>query len=263
MKKIILCISLIIILVSCSSVLLTGRKQLNLVSDTEISSMSLQSYNEFMSTATVSKDTKDAALLKKVGDRLTAAVATYYRQIGRESELSKYNWQYTLVTSNEVNAFCLPGGQIVFYEGILPYTQNEAGIATVMGHEIAHALAKHSSERVSQQMLLSYGSELTNALTQNKSAVTQNAISTLYGLGAQVGVSLPFSRTQEYEADELGLIFMAMAGYDPNEAVNFWQRMAQSKSGSTIELLSTHPNDANRIAKIREQLPEALKYYKP
>jgi predicted Zn-dependent protease len=156
----------------------------------------------------------------------------------------------------------MPGGKVVVFEGILPITKNEVGLAVVLGHEIAHAIAKHSNERMSQQMALQYGASITNALLTDKPAQTRSTINTIYGIGAQYGVMLPYSRKHEYEADQLGLIFLAMAGYDPNEAITFWERMAANSQGAPMEFMSTHPSDANRIAKLREFLPEALKYYK-
>ncbi len=262
MKKALLLIVVACVIAACSSVLLTGRKQLLLVSDSEVLTLSAASYKEFIASAPLSKDKTNTALVKKVGKNISSAVESYLRANGMQAEIANYAWEFSLVQSSDVNAFCMPGGKVVFYEGILPMTKNEVGIAVVMGHEVAHAVAKHSGEQLSQQMLIQYGASLTDALASNKSTVVRTGINTLYGLGTQVGVSLPFSRTHEYEADQLGLIFMAMAGYDPSEAVGFWQRMAAAGSGASIELLSTHPSDENRIAKIKSLLPEALKYYK-
>ena len=262
MKKIVFLTVLACIIVACSSVLLTGRRQLLLVPDADVLALSYQSYKEFLDTAPLSKNTTNTALVKKVGKNISTAVENYLRANGMEAEVTNYAWEFSLVQGAEVNAFCMPGGKVVFYEGILPLTQTEAGIAVVMGHEVAHAVAKHSSEQISQQMLLEYGAAITDALTANKSEVVRGSINTLYGIGAQVGVALPFSRTHEYESDRLGLIFMAMAGYDPAEAVGFWERMAAAKTGAPLEFLSTHPSDANRIAKIKELLPEAMQYYK-
>jgi predicted Zn-dependent protease len=162
-----------------------------------------------------------------------------------------------------MNAFCMPGGKVVVFEGILPVTRNEVGLAVVLGHEIAHAVAKHSNERMSQQMLVQYGASLTDMLTSKKSDVTRSTISTVYGLGTQGFYILPYSRLNELEADHLGLIFLAMAGYDPNEAITFWTRMAASSTNSKpIVFMSTHPSDENRIAQLKAFLPEAMKYYK-
>ncbi len=262
MKKIVLFTILALVLSSCSSVLITGRKQLLLVSDSEILAMSAQSYKQFIDSVPASKDVINTKLLKKVGVNISGAVVNYLNSNKMESEVSNLKWEFNLVKDTTVNAFCMPGGKVVFYEGILPMTLNEAGMAVVMGHEIAHAVAKHSNERLSQQLLLQYGGALTDVLLSNKSQATRIGINTLYGIGAQVGVMLPYSRKHEYEADRLGLIFMAMAGYDPNQAIEFWQRMAANGSGSVVEFMSTHPTDAKRIAKMKEVLPEALLYYK-
>lgn len=260
-RNLILALAVAIGVAACTSVALTGRKQLLLVPDSEVLAMSAQSYTDFIKTAPLSTDKTSNELVKRVGSRIAAAVNAYMKGIGRESEVANYAWEYNLVQSDDVNAFCMPGGKIVVYTGILPVTQNENGLAVVLGHEIAHAVARHSSEQMSQQILLQTGGSVLGGLIGKASQGTQNVIGTLYGLGGQVG-TLKFSRSHEYEADHLGLIFMAMAGYDPNGAVTFWQRMAQQSNGAPIELLSTHPSDANRIAEIQKYLPEALKYYK-
>lgn len=262
MKKLGIIVLLATILVSCSTVLLSGRKQLLLVSDSEVLSMSAQSYKQFVDSVPASTNKTQTALVKKVGKNISIAVESYLKTNGLESEIANFGWEFLLVKDTSVNAFCMPGGKVVFFEGILPMTKTEAGMAVVMGHEIAHAVAKHSNERLSQQMLAQYGAAITDALLANKSDLTRSSINTLYGLGAQYGVILPYSRKQEYEADRLGLIFMAMAGYNPNEAIAFWERMSANSSGSVVEFMSTHPSDANRIAKMKANLPEALKYYK-
>ncbi len=248
-------------LVSCSSVLITGRKQLNFVPEREILSMSSQSYKEFIASAPLSTDKTNTALVKKIGSNIASAVEIYLRNNGLASEIANLSWEFNLVKDTSKNAFCMPGGKVVVFEGILPIAKNEDGLAVVMGHEIAHAIAKHSNERLSQQMLAQFGAELTNILLSNKSEATRVGINTLYGIGVEMGVMLPYSRKQEYEADRLGLIFLAMAGYNPQESVAFWQRMAAASSGSNIEFLSTHPSDQNRIKKLQEFIPEAMKYY--
>ena len=265
MKKIVPLLLLTVFIAACSSVMLTGRRQLNLVSDTEVNQMSFQSYKEFIDKAPLSTDKTNTAMVKRVGSRIAAAVESYMKTNGYEKDIQNFAWEYNLVKDKQVNAFCMPGGKVVVYDGILPITQTETGLAVVLGHEVAHAVARHSSERLSQQMALQYGGALTGILTSGKSQAVQQTIGVLYGLGAQVGVLLPYSRTQELEADQLGLIFMAMAGYDPNQAVPFWQRMSTNsgKSAETSDFLSTHPNDAKRISKIQQNLPGALKYYRP
>lgn len=261
MKKSIVFFLLIVLLTSCSKVLITGRKQLLLIPDSEILAMSSESYRQYLDSVPLSTDKTNTALVKKVGKNISTAVENYLRANGLASEITNFSWEFNLVKDPSKNAFCMPGGKVVVYEGILPVTKTEAGLAVVMGHEIAHAVAKHSSERLSQEMLAQFGSQLTDLLITNKSAVTKAGIDALYGLGVQVGVLLPYSRKQEYEADRLGLIFLAMAGYDPNEAISFWERMS-AESTNTIEFLSTHPSDAKRLAKMKEYLPEAMKYYK-
>lgn len=261
MKKSIVFFLLIVLLTSCSKVLITGRKQLLLIPDSEILAMSSESYRQYLDSAPLSTDKTNTALVKKVGKNISTAVENYLRANGLASEIVNFSWEFNLVKDPSKNAFCMPGGKVVVYEGILPVTKTEAGLAVVMGHEIAHAVAKHSSERLSQEMLAQFGAQLTDLLITNKSEVTRAGINALYGLGMQVGVLLPYSRKQEYEADRLGLIFLAMAGYDPNEAISFWERMS-AESTNTIEFLSTHPSDAKRLAKMKEYLPEAMKYYK-
>ena len=261
MKKSIVFFLLIVLLTSCSKVLITGRKQLLLIPDSEILAMSSESYRQYLDSAPLSTDKTNTALVKKVGKNISTAVENYLRANGLASEIVNFSWEFNLVKDPSKNAFCMPGGKVVVYEGILPVTKTEAGLAVVMGHEIAHAVAKHSSERLSQEMLAQFGAQLTDLLITNKSEVTRAGINALYGLGMQVGVILPYSRKQEYEADRLGLIFLAMAGYDPNEAISFWERMS-AESTNTIEFLSTHPSDAKRLVKMKEYLPEAMKYYK-
>ncbi len=258
----ILGIATCLLLTACGSVPITGRRQILLVSDSEVLNLSLQQYNDFKKTAPVSTDKANTALVEKVGKRIAAAVETYMTQAGMSSELQGYSWEFNLIKSTDVNAFCMPGGKIVVYEGILPVTQNETCLAVVLGHEVAHAVAKHANERMSQELLTQYGGAALGSVLSGSSTATQNIAGALYGIGSQYGVTLPHSRKQELEADKLGLIFMAMAGYDPNQAVGFWQRMSQSSGQKVAEFMSTHPSDETRIAKVKEDLPEALKYYK-
>lgn len=254
---------LLVLLSSCSSVPLTGRKQVLLVSDQEVLNLSLQEYGEFMKSAPKSTDKANTAQVQKVGRNIANAVEAYLKANGMESMISEYAWEFNLVKSNEVNAFCMPGGKIVVYEGILPITQDETGLAVVLGHEVAHAVAKHANERMSQQMLQQYGGAALGAALSGSSSTVQTVANSVYGLGAEYGVMLPYSRKQELEADELGLIFMAMAGYNPQEAEGFWTRMSQKAGGAGVaEFQSTHPSDETRIKKIRAALPNAMKYYK-
>ena len=245
----------------CSTVPITGRSQLNLISSSEMNSMSFQEYDTFLNENKLSTNQTETAMVKRVGERIQKAVETYFAQKNLSSQLDGYQWEFNLVESPEVNAWCMPGGKVVVYTGILPITKDETGLAVVMGHEIAHAVAQHGNERMSQQMLQQLGGVALSVALKNEPETTQSIFSTAYGVGTEVGVMLPFSRTHETEADHLGLIFMAMAGYDPNYAVDFWQRMAAQGGSSVPEFLSTHPSDETRIADIKNELPEALKYY--
>ena len=255
---------LIILLAACSTVPLTGRRQLDLVPSDQIMAMSADQYQKFMDEHEVITGTAESRMVKRVGERISKAVETYLAEQNRTDLLAGYNWEFNLVKDSSVNAWAMPGGKVVVYTGILPVAKNENGLATVMGHEIAHAVARHGNERMSQALLTQLGGvALGVALSENPSQ-TNNLFMAAYGIGAQVGILLPYSRLQESEADHLGLIFMAMAGYDPREAVDFWQRMAaQDKGGAPPEFLSTHPANETRINQIKQYLPEAMKYYRP
>ena len=251
------------LLAGCNSVAVTGRKQLLLVSDAEVLSLSQQSYSKYMTSAKKSTKTSQVQLVQTVGRRIANAVETYLKQNGMQEELRNYAWEFNLVQDDTPNAFCMPGGKIVVYEGILPYTQNAEGLAIVLGHEVAHAVARHSAEQMSRQLVVNYGGQALSGLMQNQSAASQVLAQQVFGLGAKYGVTLPHSRQNETEADRIGLIFAAMAGYNPQAAIAFWQRMAAGAGGSTPQFLSTHPSDATRIAHLKKIMPEALKYYKP
>lgn len=251
------------LLASCSQVPITGRSQFNIVSDESISSLSFQQYQSFLEKATLSSDAENTALVKRVGHRIQSAVELYMRQNLMSAQLSGYQWEFNLVENDQINAWALPGGKVVVYSGILPITRDEAGLAVVIGHEVAHVIARHGNERMSQGLMVQMGGiALSTALSTSPEA-TRGLWEQVFGLGTQVGVMLPFSRLHEIEADRLGLVFMAMAGYDPHHAVSLWQRMAAQKTGETPEFLSTHPSDESRIQKIREAIPEALQYYRP
>jgi predicted Zn-dependent protease len=226
-------------------------------------SMSTQQYGDFLKGNKVSADAAQIQLVKKVGQKIQSAVEQYFRQNNLSDQLAGYNWEFNLVESKEVNAWCMPGGKVVVYTGILPVTKNETGLAVVLGHEISHAVAEHGSERMSQGLLAQLGGMALSEALSSKPEATKQLWMSVFGMGAQYGALLPFGRTQESEADHLGLIFMSMAGYDPNEALIFWQRMAAQKQGSEAppEFMSTHPSDETRIGQIKEELPEALKYY--
>jgi predicted Zn-dependent protease len=259
-KKSVLLLLIVTMFYACGSVPITGRQQLMLVSEQEMLTLSLQEYDNYIKTAKKSTDKNATALVVKVGTKIAQAVEAYYKATGMESLLGGYSWEFNLIEDPQVNAFCMPGGKIVVYTGILPYTQDETGLAVVLGHEVGHAIAKHANERISQQMAIQMGGSAVGAMLEKKSSTLQTLGSVVYGLGTQVGVMLPFSRKQELEADHLGLVLMAIAGYPPEAAIPFWQRMSQ-QGGSTIEFLSTHPSDNTRITEIRKEIPEALKYY--
>ncbi len=261
-QKYLLWLFLLLFAAACSTVAITGRKQLDLVSDSEILKMSFREYDDFLKTHQLSNDKKNARLVKKVGGKIAAAVEKYLRGKGRYNLVKDYKWEFNLVEDNAVNAWCMPGGKVVVYTGILPYTKNENGLAVVLGHEIAHAIARHGAERMSQELLRNVGGIALAVALNDKSPETRAAWMLAYGIGTQVGIMLPYSRLHESEADHLGLIFMAMAGYDPRGAVTFWERMAQSGGQKPPEFLSTHPSDRTRINNIKKLLPEALKYYK-
>ncbi len=247
----------------CSTVPITGRSQLNLIPASEINALSFQQYDEFLKTNKLSTDAEKTAMVKRVGVNIQRAVESYFAQHNLSKELQGYSWDFNLIESPEVNAWCMPGGKVVVYTGILPITQDETGLAVVMGHEIAHAIAQHGNERMSQGLLQQLGGVALSVALKDEPALTQNLFMAAYGVGTTVGVMLPFSRKHESEADRLGLIFMSMAGYNPNAAVDFWTRMSAMKGGAQpLEFLSTHPSDATRIADIKKHLPEALKYYK-
>ena len=242
----------------------TGRKVRLWVSDEQVMSLSSEEYSSYMKTAKVSTNTTNTEMVKRVGQRLANAVQTYLAKNNQTDAIKDYQWEFNLVQDNSANAFCMPGGKIVVYEGLLPITQDESSLAIVLGHEIAHAVAKHSAEQLSTQVKQQMGKKLLSAalsvagVSNMTSLLTQGAFS----LGSKLG-SLKYSRDNESEADYMGLVFAALAGYDPSVAVTFWQRMAANSSSSKLAFLSDHPSDAKRIANIQQWLPEAKKYYTP
>ncbi len=250
---------------SCTRNAITGRNQLQLLPETELQTMAKTEYQSFLTQNKVVKTTisKDAEMVIRVGTRIAKAITDFYTSENKGSILQGYQWEFNLVDAKEVNAWCMPGGKVVVYTGILPVTQNEAGLAVVMGHEIAHAIAQHGNERMSQEMLAQGLGAVGSVLTSGNPTVN-NIFNSIYAPGAQIGVLLPNSRKQELEADKFGLIFAAMAGYNPNEAVPFWERMAKLSGGQKPpEFLSTHPSDETRIQKVKVYAEEAMKYYKP
>ena len=250
------------ILQACSIVPFTGRKQLSLVPESQMIAMSLTAYSDFLKANTISRDQSASSMVNTVGKDLATAVTSYFVQNNLADRIEGYKWEFNLVEDKTPNAWCMPGGKVVVYSGILPYTQDKNGLAVVISHEIAHAIARHGNERMSQTLVAQFGSIALNELISEKPEETKTIFNTAYGLGSQLGVMLPFSREHELEADRLGLIFMAMAGYDPGSAVKFWERMGKSGGASPPEFLSTHPSDSRRISRIKAALPEAMKYYR-
>jgi predicted Zn-dependent protease len=255
---------LLVVLAGCSEIGITGRKQFNLIPDSIINSMSLQQYGQFISENKVSVDAEKTAMVKRVGSKIVQAVAEYSEKNLPADPFAGYQWEFNLVEDPNVNAFAMPGGKVVVYTGLLPVTRSEAGLAVVVGHEIAHVFARHGSERMTQGLLVQMGGIAISEALKQKPDATKNLFMTSYGMGTQIGILLPYSRLHENEADRLGLIFMAMAGYDPQEAVTFWQRMVEQSKGKSKppEILSTHPANATRIRNIQDLIPEAMGYYK-
>ena len=254
-------------LVSCGTtktVPITGRTQSLMVSDEQVLSLSFQQYSEYMQSAKPSTNSTNTAMVKRVGQRIATAVETFLTNNGMAEDVKTYAWEFNLVQDNQVNAWCMPGGKIVVYEGLLPVTQDEASLAIVMGHEIAHAVARHSAERLSNAYKEQYGAAALGALLQGAgvSSGWQQLASLVHQYGGALLTS-GFSRKQESEADHIGLIFAAMAGYDPQVAVTFWQRMSSATGGGSNSLFADHPSDATRIQQIQGWLPEAKRYYKP
>lgn len=248
-------------MVSCKRNPITGRSQLSLVSESQVQSMALTQYKSFLTeNKVVPVSNNNSEMVKRVGTRIAAAINKYYQTQGLGSTLEGYNWEFNLVESKEVNAWCMPGGKVVVYTGLLPITQNETALAIVLGHEITHAVAGHGRERMSQQ-LLAQGIQVAGNVALGTNSQAVGIFNQVYAPASQVGVLLPYARKDEYEADHYGLIFAAMAGYDPREAVPFWQRMASMGGEKPPILLSDHPADADRIKKLQELMPEAMKYY--
>jgi len=254
------------IAIACSTNAITGRSQFKLLPETELQQMAVSEYQTFLTSNKVvsSSTNRDAEMVNRVGQRIVGAVNDYYKQNNLANDLEGYQWETKLVESNQANAWCMPGGKIVVYTGLLPITQNEAGLANVMGHEVSHALFSHTNERMSQTIAAQYGGNILDAFMANKTSGGMRQIfGTAVGLGSQLGI-MAFGRNQELEADRYGMIWAAMAGYNPQEAVYLWQRMnAQANGNSQPEFLSTHPGPERRIEQLQKYLPEAMKYYRP
>src|SRR6185312_3157254 len=266
MKKMFtLLLSASIFITACTTNKITGRSQLSLVSESTLQQEAVTQYQSFLSQNKVvsSSANKAAEMVKRVGTRIANAITKYYTEKGMADQLAGYKWEFNLVQSPEVNAWCMPGGKVVVYTGLLPVTQNEAGLAIVLGHEISHAVLHHGQERMSQA-LVAQGVQLGGDLFTSGNTQANNIFNAVFAPSAQVGVLLPNSRKQELEADHYGLIFAAMAGYNPREAIPLWERMSKLSGGNqTPEILSDHPVDSKRITALQKEMPEALKYYHP
>ena len=254
------------ILVGCgtsSTVPITGRKRTLMVSDEQVLSLSNEQYNQYMRTAKPSTNAANTAMVKRVGQNLANAVVAYLNANGLGSEVSQYKWEFNLVQDQQVNAFCMPGGKIVVYTGMLNLIGNgkdrDDMLAAVIGHEVGHAIAKHGNERASQQLLAQLGSSVLGAAVANKSEKTQQAVAVAYGLGAQYGALLPFSRKQELEADYIGIVLATLAGYEANAAITLWEKMSAVSQSTTAEFMSTHPSSTTRIAQLKKDIPEVKK----
>ena len=255
LKIIAVVVAMAFMAVSCGVVSFTGRKQILLFSESEITALSEQSYTDFMKSAKVSSDVVATKMVKEVGKKMVAALESYMVKNGQNGALKGLEWEFQLVNSSEVNAFCLPSGKIVFYEGILKYADTPDYIAVVMGHEMAHAIAKHGNERMSQQSVMNLlGNVASEVIGEKKGSTAQALFDIGFGIGSQAGVLLPYSRKHEYEADKIGMYIMDIAGYDVNAAPAFWEKMLEGKTSSKSDFLSTHPSDAKRIAALKEAI---------
>jgi predicted Zn-dependent protease len=263
LSPIVFIIGIWLLLIACATVPITGRRTLNLIPASTINSMSYEQYDGFIQSHQFSDNAEQTLMVKRVGEKIQNAVEQYMNSNNLSHKLEGYNWEFNLVEDSLVNAWCMPGGKVVIYTGILPVAQDETGLAVVMGHEIAHAIANHGNERMSQGMVVQLGGIAISEALKSKPEETRNLFMQAFGVGAGVGVLLPFSRLHESEADHLGLIFMAMAGYNPEAAVSFWERMAAQSKGAPPEFLSTHPSGETRIENLKKLIPDALQYYNP
>lgn len=263
LKKAIILLLIAVIIYACATVPITGRKQLSLISNAEIIPMATTQYQEVIKKGPLSTNQEQTAMVKQVGTRIQKAVEKYMAEKGLSSELQGFAWEFNLIDDPKtVNAWCMPGGKVAFYTGILPICKDEAGVAVVMGHEVAHAIANHGRERMSQGLAANMGISTLGAAMGQNPTMTKDIFMQAVGMGTQIGM-LKFSRQHESEADKIGLIFMAIAGYDPQEAPKFWERMSAGSGGQKPpEWLSTHPSDETRIADLNKAMPEAMKYYK-
>ncbi len=260
-RNIFIVIALAIIISGCTKVPFSGRKQLRLLPSTQMNAMAFDAYSQFLNENQISTNHQYKSLVSNVGNKMKNSISSYLNSKNMKDRIAGFQWEFNVVKDNQVNAWAMPGGKVVFYEGIMPKCKDETGVAVVMGHEIAHIIAKHGNERMTQGLLAQMGGLALDVALEKQPEQTRNIFLAAYGVGAQVGMMLPYSRTHEKEADRIGLIIMAMAGYDPGEAIGFWQRMEQSGGGQIPEFLSTHPSYDTRIQELKKHLPEAMKYY--
>lgn len=263
MKKTIVLLALAAFAYGCTKVPITGRRQLNLMPESDMMAMSLTAYKEFLDESPpLGTNDPNVQMVRRIGTRLAEAATKFLNENGAADRVAGFEWEFNVVDDPTVNAWCMPGGKVVVYTGILPVTQDETGLALVMGHEIAHAIARHGNERMSQGMAVQAAGQTLEAFTSQKPSLANDLFLQSYGIGSQLGM-LAYSRSHESEADKMGLVFMAMAGYDPRGAPAFWKRMAEQGGAKPPEFLSTHPGDARRVADLEAYMPEAMKYYKP
>ena len=249
------------LVVACGTVPFTGRKQFTALPSSQMLSLSESSYQKVLDENPLTDNVEYSAQVKTVGKNIASAVEKYFTENGMEDEISNYEWEYHVLASDEVNAWCMSGGKIAFYEGIMPVCKDETGVAVVMAHEVAHAIAGHGNERMSQQLALQLGGMALSEALQKEKETTQNLAMVAFGVGSQLGVMLPYSRLHEKEADEMGSYLMAMAGYDPRESIQFWQRMMNANQTPVPEFLSTHPNPENRIKNLEKHMAQAIEYF--
>jgi len=253
----------LLVFTSCGKVPISGRKQLNLMSESKLVQMSVAQYNQFLEENTaVSESDPRARMVVKIGFELANAATDFLKKKGAGKRVEGFDWEFNLVDNPMINAWAMPGGKVMFYTGILAITKDEVGLAVVMGHEISHAIARHGNERMSQGMALQGAGMTLDVLTSQNPGMASDIFMQSMGIGSQLGM-LAYSRTHESEADKMGLVFMAMAGYDPREAPKFWERMSAVGGEKPPELMSTHPSDEKRMADLEAFMPEAMKYYKP
>jgi predicted Zn-dependent protease len=251
------------LLLACATVPLTERKGLRLIPDSELTTLSFKEYSEVLKKSKLSNDPVKVHMVKSVGERIARASEEFMRDSGMEADIKNYKWEFNLIEDDKVaNAWCMPGGKVAVYTGILPITHDEGGLAVVMGHEVAHAIAKHGNERMSETLLVQLGGASLSLALSKEPTLTNQIFMAAYGLGANVGILLPYSRLHESEADRIGLVLMAKAGYDPRGAVPFWRRMNEKGGARPPEFLSTHPAPETRIKQIESLIPEAMRYYK-